>query len=188
MLFEKSRLRKSRWCGLLWPTPLQTKTEVTDLTETGNRAWKESETRGSTWPNLLRSSYTQATQFSAGFTVLIERSSGRMGRERGVTPAFLLMFFAFSCSQTPHGQCNRSNRSCLRRRLCVILDSRNFQTRACSQASSPLHYPGWRIYTVILQPLSNTPFIFSLCFRSPLLHQHRSLRVWRGGNRSLLTR
>ena len=45
------------------------------------------------------------------------------------------MFFAFSCSQTLHGQYNRSNRSCLLR---VTLDSRNFQTRACSQAFSPL--------------------------------------------------
>ena len=39
------------------------------------------------------------------FTVLLWTTSGRIGRERGVS-----FFFSFSRSQTPHGQCNRYNR------------------------------------------------------------------------------
>ena len=42
-----------------------------------------------------------------------------MGRERGVNFSSFLLIFNFSRSQSPHGQCNRYNRSCLRLRLAV---------------------------------------------------------------------
>ena len=42
-----------------------------------------------------------------------------MGRERGVNFSSFLLIFNFSRSQSPHGQCNRYSRSCLRLRLAV---------------------------------------------------------------------
>ena len=60
-------------------------------------------------------SNSTALASSAGITVVFQRTSGRMGRERGATEMATPphVFFSSSRPQTPHGQCIRS---CLRQR------------------------------------------------------------------------